>query len=53
MTADELAEGVWGSGKARAAMRRENEARRAGFSGTTGGMISNAGNTTLGSVTTT
>ena len=53
MTGDELAEGVWGSGKARAAMRRQNEARRAGFSGSTGGMISNAGNTTLGSVTTT
>ena len=53
MTGDELAEGVWGSGKARAAMRRQNEARRAGFSGTTGGMISNAGNTSLGSVTTT
>ena len=52
MTADQLGEGIWGSGKARAELRRENEVRRAGFSGTSNNMINAAGNTSLGSVNT-
>lgn len=53
MTGTELGEGIWGSGKARADLRRENEKRRSQFSGTTGSMINAAGNTSLGSVYTT
>ena len=52
MSADQLGEGVWGSGKARAGVRRELEGRKAGFSGRSGGLATAGGMTSFGTTNT-
>ena len=52
LTADQLGEGVWGSGKARASMRRTVEGRQAGFSGKSGALTTAGGTTSLGTTNT-
>lgn len=52
MSGDDLGEGVWGSGKARAGVRREIEGRKAGFSGRSGGLATAGGMTSFGTTNT-
>jgi hypothetical protein len=49
LSADQLGEGVWGSGKARAALGREVGGRTAGFRGKSGGLTTEAGIRSYGS----
>ena len=52
MSGDDLGEGVWGSGKARAGVRREIEGRKAGFSGRSGGLATAGGMASFGTTNT-
>ena len=52
LSADQLGEGVWGSGKARSSMRRTVEGRKAGFSGKSGSLTTAGGITSMGATST-
>jgi hypothetical protein len=52
LSADQLGEGVWGSGKARATLRREVGGRTAGFRGKSGSLTTAGGITSMGATST-